>query len=202
MCHWLRWMSRGGHPASSANSLADVDTRRYSRQRFEYGSDTPAGGFGNALLTRLPILAIQQWHLTWPTTTYDGTEPSEPRSLLLAKLGHDFEPFWIGSTHLPRGDARARTNALDRLTSLVRRLDAPWIVCGDFNVPASSWLTEAGEMKFCPNPEEPTYPAEHPIEAIDYCIASPGIATDAKVLPTHGSDHCPVLFSARINTTN
>src|SRR5438094_3741983 len=41
---------------------------------FEFGAEAPAGGFGNALLTRLPILAVQQWELVWPTPLYDGSE--------------------------------------------------------------------------------------------------------------------------------
>jgi endonuclease/exonuclease/phosphatase family metal-dependent hydrolase len=53
---------------------------------FVFGGDAPAGGFGNALLTTLPILAVQQWQLLWPPRLYDGTEPTEPRSATLAKL--------------------------------------------------------------------------------------------------------------------
>lgn len=33
---------------------------------FEFGKDSPIGGFGNALLAKLPILAIQQRQLVWP----------------------------------------------------------------------------------------------------------------------------------------
>ena len=33
---------------------------------FEFGHQKPAGGFGNALLTKLPILAVQHWQLLWP----------------------------------------------------------------------------------------------------------------------------------------
>jgi len=33
---------------------------------FEFGPDTAAGGFGNALLTTLPVTAVQQWRLFSP----------------------------------------------------------------------------------------------------------------------------------------
>jgi endonuclease/exonuclease/phosphatase family metal-dependent hydrolase len=78
---------------------------------FEFGDQSPAGGFGNALLTKLPILAVQQWQLLWPATLYDGTEPSEARSVVFAKLGFAQLSVWFGSTHLPRSDAQARMNA-------------------------------------------------------------------------------------------
>jgi endonuclease/exonuclease/phosphatase family metal-dependent hydrolase len=164
----------------------------------EYGDQTPAGGFGNALLTRLPVLAIQQWHLLWPVTTYDGTEESEARSVLLAKLGSSRHPFWIGSTHLPRGDPHARTAALTRLMALVNGLDAPWIICGDFNTPAASWLDDRSTVTASPDPAQPTYPADQPAEPIDYCLAAPDIVTEAIALPRPGSDHLPVLASTRL----
>ena len=86
---------------------------------FEFGADQPAGGFGNALLTNLPIVAVQQRQLVWPPRFYDGTEPSEPRSVVLAKLRVSAQLFWVGSTHLPRYDGDARTQALSRLARLV-----------------------------------------------------------------------------------
>jgi endonuclease/exonuclease/phosphatase family metal-dependent hydrolase len=63
---------------------------------FEFGEQASAGGFGNALLTKLPILAVQHWQLLWPSRLYDGTEPSEPRSVLVAKLGFLQSALWFG----------------------------------------------------------------------------------------------------------
>src|ERR1700742_4494638 len=40
---------------------------------FEFGQSEPAGGFGNALLSKLPILAVQQRQLVWPPRLYDGS---------------------------------------------------------------------------------------------------------------------------------
>src|SRR5690606_25868284 len=59
---------------------------------FEYRS---AGGFGNALLVRPSIRAVQQWQLL-PPRLYAGDEPSEPRAALLARIGDD-PAWWIGS---------------------------------------------------------------------------------------------------------
>ncbi|HET9257587.1 MAG TPA: endonuclease/exonuclease/phosphatase family protein [Pseudonocardiaceae bacterium] len=164
---------------------------------FEFGDQAPAGGFGNALLTTLPILAVQQWQLLWPAKRYDGTEPSEARSVVFAKLGFAHSSVWCGGTHLPRSDARARMNALHRLTSLTQKLDSPWLLCGDFNTPAESWIDRNSSVVVCPEPARPTYPAHEPVEPIDYCVASPGLQVEGEVLEVGGSDHLPVVFWAR-----
>ncbi len=106
-------------------------------------------------------------------------------------------PLWVGSTHLPRSDAQARTDALSRLATLAQRLDGQWVVCGDFNTPASSWLDELLSMAVCPDPTQPTYPTIEPVEPIDYCVASAGLTMEATVLPVAGSDHLPLLVTAR-----
>jgi endonuclease/exonuclease/phosphatase family metal-dependent hydrolase len=165
---------------------------------FEFGHQTPAGGFGNALLTKLPILAAQQWQLLWPSRLYDGTEPSEPRSAMFAKLGFSQSSLWFGSTHLPRSDSQARANALRRLTALTQKLDDHWLICGDFNTPASSWLDNKHSVAMCPESAQPTSPASKPVEPIDYCVASSGLLVEGKVLPVGGSDHLPLLVFARL----
>jgi len=165
---------------------------------FEFGYQAPAGGFGNALLTRLPILAVQQWQLLWPSRLYEGTEPSEPRSAVFAKLGFLLAPLWFGSTHLSRSDSQDRVSSLRRLITLTQKLDGHWLVCGDFNAPVSSWLDNDHSIVVCPEPAQPTYPANEPVESIDYCVASPGLFVEGKVLPVGGSDHLPLLVFARL----
>lgn len=165
---------------------------------FEFGHDEPAGGFGNALLTKLPILAVLQRNLTWPPRIYDGTEPSEARAVVLARLRYSSKPFWIGSTHLPRNDARARIDALHRLVVLTKDLEDDWMVCGDFNTPASSWPENYRSLTICPTPGEATHPADQPVEAIDYCIATPGLVMEANTLSASGSDHLPIFVRVQL----
>ena len=101
--------------------VRDLLTReRRSTGLREFGRDRPDGGFGNALLTRLPILAVEQWQLLWPPRLYDGSEPSEARSVLLARVQQMQAPFWAGITHLPRQDGQARTDALRCLRRSLR----------------------------------------------------------------------------------
>ena len=160
---------------------------------FEFGDGKPEGGFGNALLTTLPILGAHQWHLLSPRI-YDRTEPSEQRAVLLARLGWPGAPFWAGISHLPRGDEQARAAALERLQTLTGALPEPWLITGDFNTPASSWLDPAAPVAV--SAPLMTYPASAPAEPIDYGIASPGFHLDAEVLNSSASDHLPLLITA------
>jgi endonuclease/exonuclease/phosphatase family metal-dependent hydrolase len=164
----------------------------------EMGGDDPVRGYGNALLTRLPALAVQQWQLTWPPAVYDGTEPSETRSVALARVQAPGSAVWAGSTHLPASSRRARSAALRRLTALTQRLPPPWVICGDYNTPAVRWIKPGQPVTFGPDPAQPTFPAGRPRKPIDYCIASPGIGLDARALPVTGSDHLPVLVRCRL----
>lgn len=84
-------------------------------------------------------------------------------------------------------------DALHRLTTLRHKLDSPWLLCGDFNTPAESWIDRDDSVVVCPEPAQSTYPAHEPVEAIDYCVASPGLRVTGKILEVEGSDHLPVV---------
>jgi endonuclease/exonuclease/phosphatase family metal-dependent hydrolase len=144
------------------------------------------------------VLAVQQWQLTWPPAVYDGTEPSETRSVALARVQLPGAAAWAGSTHLPASSSRARSAALRRLTGLIRRLEPPWVICGDYNTPAARWIRLGQPVTVGPAPAQPTFPADRPRKPIDYCIASPGVRVDARALPVTGSDHLPVLVRCRV----
>lgn len=162
---------------------------------FEYGDDSSGGGFGNALLARVPVTAVQQWRVLTPPAGYDGSEPSEPRSVILARLGLNGTFFWLGSTHFPRADAASRRLAARRLQQLTTHLDEPWLICGDFNAPPASCFGENTCFQVSPDPVQPTYPASHPAEAIDYCLSAAGSTVSAAVLQAPGSDHRPLLVT-------
>jgi endonuclease/exonuclease/phosphatase family metal-dependent hydrolase len=162
----------------------------------EFGGVPPALGYGNALLTRLPIVAVQQWEIHSPGR-YEGTEPSEPRTAACARVSLGGTRIWVISTHLPASNKGDRARALSRFAALVGKLDAPWLACGDFNTPASTWAGELPGATFCPDPPKPTHPARRARHPIDYGVASPGVDAEARVLRTAGSDHRPVLVTAR-----
>jgi endonuclease/exonuclease/phosphatase family metal-dependent hydrolase len=169
---------------------------------FEFGKDSPTGGFGNALLSKLPILAVQQRQLVWPPRLYDGSEPSEQRSVVFVKLQNAAGPVWIGSTHLPRSETDTRVDAAQRLAAITQDLTGHWLLLGDFNVPASVWLDAYPFLRAYPTPVEPTHPTKDPVEPIDYCVAPRELPIQAKVLPEAGSDHLPILVGVRLGQSS
>lgn len=157
-----------------------------------------AGGFDNALLSKLPILAVRQRQLVWPPKPFDGSEPSEARSVVFAKFQGATGPVWIGSTHLPRGEANTRANAVQRLVAITRELNGQWLLVGDFNMPADSWLNMHPALRSYPEPSEPTHPIKDPVEPIDYCVARQELQIHAEVLREAGSDHLPIFAACRL----
>jgi endonuclease/exonuclease/phosphatase family metal-dependent hydrolase len=160
---------------------------------FEYGTDEPHGQFGNAILTQSPLLDVRHHHLTWPPRAYDGTEPSEPRSLLLARIRSSASSVWIGSTHLPRSDHAARRSAAQRAVAIMSRLPTPWLLIGDFNAQTELWEHLGSTLGIHPTGAMPTYPARDPVESIDYCVAPRDQQVHVATLDVTGSDHLPIL---------
>src|ERR1700684_3914745 len=121
MLHWNihSWKDDRGAPNQAAVeglirdlrpdavSLTEVSTawgeagaRGEVSEALEYRGSPATEGYGNALLTRLPILGVQQWRVHSPER-YVNTEPTEPRTVALARLDAAGTPRWAGTTHLP-----------------------------------------------------------------------------------------------------
>ncbi len=185
-------------PWAAPGRLPDLARRTGSTWIFspavELRGSTPDRGYGNALLVRPRVLAVQQWSLT-PPRTYDGTEPSETRTVALAQvpLGDGEGALWVGSTHLPSSRRPLRLAALGRLEGLTERLSEPWLICGDFNEAAAGWLGASQRIRPYPDPPQLSHPAPKPVRAIVYCVASLGVSITARVLQAPGSYHLPVL---------
>lgn len=96
--------------------------------RWPAQNDMPADAYGNALLSRLPILASAAHHLT-------PVPGKEQRGLLEARIqvpGRD--PLTVYVTHLDHTDEDARLVQLRALrTWTVRDRNRPHLVLGDFN---------------------------------------------------------------------
>jgi len=164
---------------------------------FEYGQPTGAtGGFGNAILSRLPVEVVLHRQLTWPDSVYQGSEPTERRAVVLVRLHHEVGRLWVGSTHLPAGDADARAAAVHALTDALSGLIEPWVVAGDFNAEPSTWPDLAAMARV--RMPSPTWPADDPRTVIDYAVASPHLDVALQTLEREGSDHLPVSLTVRV----
>lgn len=125
---------------------------------------------------------------------YDGTEPTEPRAVLLGRLETAGGPIVVGTTHFPRSDEARRKHLSTRLLELLGEQSGPYVLCGDFNQAATDWITNG--IAVVPSPQIPTYPTSDPREAIDYCLASDVEIGDARVLLSEASDHLAVLLTS------
>jgi endonuclease/exonuclease/phosphatase family metal-dependent hydrolase len=189
-------------PWGEAGPLSEISERLGYRWVFvpalEFRGEPATEGYGNALLTRLPIVAVQQWRVHSPER-YANNEPTEPRTVALARVEVGATPVWVGSTHLPASQEADRARALKRLATLLRQLDGPWLVCGDFNTAIRTWRDElpAG-VTVVPRWRRATFPARRPLRAIDYALASPGLRTRGRVLASSGSDHRAIFVTAAL----
>jgi endonuclease/exonuclease/phosphatase family metal-dependent hydrolase len=100
--------------------------------------------------------------------------------------------------HSWRDDAGAPNHAA--VTGLIRETAPDVVSLVEVGEPwgAPSALGGLAGVTFCPSPPEPTHPARRAVRPIDYCLASPAVRAEARVLRTAGSDHWPVLVSARV----
>ncbi len=215
-------------PLGAPETLADLaDKCGYSWifvPSIELGPDPAARGYGNALLTRLPVIAVQHVGMYSPERRYDGTEPTESRSVTLARVMFSGASIWMGATHFPATHHGSRQTAAGMLRRLLGQVAAPWIICGDFNASFATLFRDGGGtggkrrgwlrfpfpnrrrdigtspddgLRVHPDPPRPTFPARRPVAAIDYAVSSPDIVTTTQILRVSASDHLPLLIAAR-----
>jgi endonuclease/exonuclease/phosphatase family metal-dependent hydrolase len=160
--------------------------------------------YGNALLSRLPILVSDVHRLPGG---------GEPRSALRTMLELDGSTLWVTATHLTTRSAQERSAQVAALAALHTEEMAAGVLVGDFNArpdapeldPLRERFTDAWELaadredqagwRFWQRDEGHTHPARSPHRRIDQAWVSPGVAVaSAQVLDAEGaSDHLPLM---------
>ena len=155
------------------------------------------GEYGNAVLTRFPVLSATNLH-------YAMLRTNEQRGLLQLTLDVEGRPLVFMNTHIDfRGDDSERLmNVGEILAVKARHANWPVILCGDFNDTPGS-RTQQRVMESFDDAWELTgqggglsYPATHPTKRIDYVWVSHTtrvVPTHATVIATEASDHLPVV---------
>jgi endonuclease/exonuclease/phosphatase family metal-dependent hydrolase len=190
--------------------LADLTDMTYA---FGKTIDYQGGDYGNAFLTRFPILEERN-HL------YRMIQPGEQRGILQLVLDVRGEEVLVANTHLEsRTDDTARFAAVQELPALLRSFaPRPAIVCGDFNDVPGSRVIEELRKNFGDSWEQAasgsgfTFPSNAPVKRIDYVVFRHNAAPDssssgivlrpvsARVLRTDASDHLPLLVEFELRT--
>ncbi|MGY1823686.1 endonuclease/exonuclease/phosphatase family protein [Geodermatophilus sp. SYSU D00079] len=176
------------------------EPRRDERERRQYG---------NALLSRLPILV---------SDVHPLPASGEPRSALRTMVELDGGTLWVTTTHLSTRTAGERSAQAARLASLHTEPMAAGVLVGDFNTAPDApelaalreRFTDAWELardrddqagwRFWQQDEGLTHPARRPHRRIDHVWVTPGVAVaGARVLDGAGaSDHLPVVVDLEV----
>lgn len=155
------------------------------------------GDFGNALLTRLPVVGAERHCLRVGTR--------EPRGALLVVLAASAAPLRVIVTHLGLR-ARERHEQVARLLALARRSpDVPTVLAGDMNV----WGRAKHESRpldshFGGTGMAPTFPSFAPCLALDRIWVHPvgaliRIHAHRSPLSRIASDHLPLVAEMHLS---
>jgi endonuclease/exonuclease/phosphatase family metal-dependent hydrolase len=173
--------------------------------------DRPPRQYGNALLSRLPILISDVHRLPGG---------GEPRSALRTMLELDGGTLWVTATHLTTRSPRERGEQVAALAALHSEGMEAGVVVGDFNArpdaaeldPLRERFTDAWDLaqdrgdqagwRFWQREEGHTHPARSPHRRIDQVWVSPGVAVaSARVLDADGaSDHLPLVVDLLVQS--
>ena len=200
----LQEVDRGVERTARRDLIAELAALTKMSYAFGKNIDYQGGDYGNAVLSRLPIVKQQNHH-------YKMLRPGEQRGLLQVVLKVEGKDLLLLNTHLDyrREDAERLSNVDEIRQILEQYRKLPVILCGDFNdTPGSpthrkvedvfvdAW-TRAGKG------EGFSYSSTRPEKRIDYLFVSKGralVPVKAWVVESNASDHLPVVIE--INMPN
>jgi len=159
------------------------------------------GEYGNAALTRFPVLSATNSH-------YQMLQTNEQRGLLQLTLEVHGRRLVFMNTHIDyRGDDTERRLNVREIKALAEPpAETPVILCGDFNDTPGSRVHEelketlADAWELAGKGTGWTFPASHPRKRIDYVWISKasGLVPIAAEIPeSDASDHLPVVVEFR-----
>lgn len=183
---------RSGKTLHEARELAEQLGMNFY---FAKALDYQEGFFGNAVLSRYPLLdSLQVLLPSLPDVK------AENRVLAAIKIQISDQKLWFGSTHL---DYQSDSNNLFQSRTLLDAIDSindPFILGGDFNVDEYSETIALFDQYFkrtCPGECPPTIPVKNPNRAIDFLMyrsADFFSTLHHKVIDEqYASDHLPVV---------
>lgn len=150
-----------------------------------------AGDYGNALLTRLPVLDIERFDLS--------VKSREPRGLLVVHVEWRGKRLQVAVTHLGLQPGERRTQVRRLINHLSAEDRTPLILMGDFN----EWLFWGRPLRwlrqhFGTFQSPATFPTRWPLLRLDHILADPPGSLDhptvfSTPLSRITSDHLPVI---------
>lgn len=182
-----------GTRRSGGRDQAAVLAATSGLRHFVYGKnlDFQGGGYGNAILSRLPLSEVRNEPIPPLPVTL------ETRGVLLASVEAGGKRLRLMNSHFPL-TAGERVEAARVVLGLVDQAGGPVVFGGDLNATDDSPEVIALTQRLkdaAPRPAAGTYPADQPECRIDYLFYSaPLAAARFSVIDTQASDHLPVLI--------
>jgi endonuclease/exonuclease/phosphatase family metal-dependent hydrolase len=146
--------------------------------------------YGNALLTRLPVRETRRLDLSVPGR--------EPRGALRVTMDWAGRELRVAATHLGLAPGERRIQVRSILSEFAAEPAGVEVLMGDLN----EWFLWGRPLRwlrrrFAPAPAVRSYPARHPLFALDRIWVRPGaalrtIARHETTLARVASDHLPV----------
>jgi endonuclease/exonuclease/phosphatase family metal-dependent hydrolase len=203
----LEEVDQGTKRASGVDQPAELAKLTGMHAYFGHNIDYDGGGYGTAVLTKLPVRSAESVKLK---SFYASTpQHAEQRGVQVLGLGDETDPpLWFLCTHLdyrPKDDERM--DSAHTINDLVdKHASDPAIIAGDFNATPDSapvkefakhWKIAGEDSADASQPKILTFPADKPNRRIDYVMCRP--AKDWNVVEVRvidepmASDHRPVL---------
>jgi endonuclease/exonuclease/phosphatase family metal-dependent hydrolase len=174
-----------------------AELSRLTGMHVAFGAAMPhqVGQYGDAVLSRYPLLEIQRHALPAPA----GFEPRVAVAVRIRPEAVDRD-IWFASTHLDHLKTEVRIPQAERIVDAMQAVQSPVILAGDLNArpdsPTMAILLKVWTDAGAKNPQ-PTAPSHDPRARIDYVLYRPADAwrvVETRVLAEQvASDHRPLL---------
>ena len=164
-------------------------------------ANAPPREYGLAILSRRPILAVENHKITRLSTQVPDPVPELAPGFPEIVISVRGVRLRVYDTHLDyRADPSVRRAQVADMLAIMNERPGAKVLAGDFNAPpdapelAPLWGELSDAMARASRSDIPTYPADVPGQRIDYVTTTPGIAVRAAWVPeTLASDHRPVV---------
>lgn len=163
-----------------------------------------AGPYGNAILSRWPILEAKIIRIPDPVDPTVCKEYFEPRCIVRCVVEVPFgKNIAVYSSHFGLNPEEAE-HAVTTAVTVLKDEPLPYVLMGDFNLTPDSpmlkplYKTMNATDELVPEDGRMTFPSDNPQIKIDYIFTSPKVnPLSAKVEQIVASDHCPVWADLR-----
>ena len=176
------------------NAIADrIDRQRYFAEAIKVRG---VGPYGNALVTKYPIISAETVAIPDPAVKREGGR-YESRCVLKAVLDVDGHELCVLVCHMGLVDDEAR-NAVSTICDILDSCELPTVLMGDFNLTPDSELLAPLYARLSDTdavaavPGAPTFPSDLPRIKIDYIFYRGLHCRSVTTIEEVISDHLPI----------